>query len=140
MNLLNIKTYHDDIFVTNTIDVMKDSKTYKISPFFSLFFSKYHFPWCNMSFSTVLTQHDSTGERREGIEWYKMTCFVLIGSIPIPLNTSEYFTDIFKNSVEFCGFPRFYYSVERRNNKLEKKNMDYLPDLNSVTVLTLKKF
>ena len=57
MTLLDIKTYHYDIFVTNTIDIMKALRTYKISLFF--FFSKYHFPWCNLSFSTVLTQHDS---------------------------------------------------------------------------------
>ena len=43
MTLLDIKTYHDDIFVTNTIDIMKDSKTCKISPFFFFFFQNITF-------------------------------------------------------------------------------------------------
>jgi hypothetical protein len=44
MNLLDIKTYHYDIFMTNTIDIMEVSKTY--------------FLWCNLSFSpSSLTQH-----------------------------------------------------------------------------------
>jgi hypothetical protein len=43
MTILHIKTY--DIFVTNTIDIIKASK--------------YHFPWCNLSFSPSLTQYDS---------------------------------------------------------------------------------
>ena len=43
MTLLDIETYHYDIFVTNTIDIMKDLKTYKISPFFFFFFQNITF-------------------------------------------------------------------------------------------------
>jgi hypothetical protein len=31
MGLLNIKAYHYDIFMTNNIEIMEVSKTYKIS-------------------------------------------------------------------------------------------------------------
>ena len=43
MTLLDIKNYHYDIFVTNTIDIMKAWRTYKISLFFSFFFQNITF-------------------------------------------------------------------------------------------------